>query len=288
LIFPLWRVPVAQAVSLMHPRDGRPVFLFPWEGVCLVGTTDVDHRADLQAEAAITGAEVSYLMEALAFQFPALNLQLSDIMATYAGVRPVIDTGKADPSKEGRDHAVWMENGLLTVTGGKLTTYRLIALDALKQIAVLLPDLRLDVRSDSKIKQTLNPMPLLHPALGYAQRRRLTGHYGRAAPVLAGIAREGELELIPGSETLWVELRWAARCEAVVHLEDLLLRRTRLGLLLRAGGAAELPRIRAICQPELGWDDAQWEREEATYLALWETHYSLPPPEQIPAWPQHR
>ena len=74
-----------------------------------------------------------------------------------------------------------------------------------------------------------------------------------------------------------MELRWAARHEAVVHLQDLLLRRTRLGLLLRSGGVNHLPRIRAICQGELGWDDARWDSEQAAYFALWQQHYSPMP-----------
>jgi glycerol-3-phosphate dehydrogenase len=62
----------------------------------------------------------------------------------------------------------------------------------------------------------------------------------------------------------------------VLHLDDLLLRRTRLGLLLAEGGRAELPRIRALCQPRLGWSDARWQQEEGDYLALWQRCYSLP------------
>jgi len=84
------------------------------------------------------------------------------------------------------------------------------------------------------------------------------------------------LQAIPGTDTLWVELRWAARNEHVVHLQDLLLRRTRLGLLLRGGGTDLLPKIRIICQSELGWSDAQWQAQEAAYLQLWHSHYSLP------------
>ncbi|MBX3060455.1 MAG: hypothetical protein KF770_28685, partial [Anaerolineae bacterium] len=74
------------------------------------------------------------------------------------------------------------------------------------------------------------------------------------------------------------------RAEGVQHLEDLLLRRLRLGLLLPEGGRAHLPRIRAICQAELGWDDGRWQDEEAAYLALWQHCYSLPPLETIPDW----
>ncbi|WP_317201288.1 glycerol-3-phosphate dehydrogenase/oxidase [Janthinobacterium sp.] len=284
LVLPAWRLPLAQAVSLMHPSDGRPVFAYPWEGVTLVGTTDIDHRADMKLEAAITRAEVDYLMLALRVQFPQLELGEADVIATYAGVRPVIDSGAADPSKEGREHALWLEDGLLTVTGGKLTTFRVIALDALKRAAPLLPGWR----------DSLLPLPIFRPvpplpgrALNEAQKRRLLGRYGAQAALLLAAAGPGELASIAGTETLWAQLRWAARCEAVQRLEDLLLRRTRIGLQLRGGGLDILPRVRAICQPELGWDDARWDAEQAAYLALWQSHYSLPAPDAGAAGDRH-
>jgi glycerol-3-phosphate dehydrogenase len=275
LVLPAWRLPVAQAVSLMHPKDGRPVFVFPWEGATLVGTTDIDHTGDLQQEATITPAEADYLMDALQFQFPQLQLTPHDVIATYAGVRPVVDTGKADPSKEGRDHAVWMEQGLLTVTGGKLTTFRLIALDALRHVASRLPHGQ-EPLPDGPLLASAAALPL-HWGLSTHQRQRLQGHYGPQAQNVVGAAQNGELKTISGTETLWVELRWAARHEAVVHLQDLMLRRTRLGLLLRGGGVDLLPRICAICRSELGWDDARWDAEQAAYLTLWQQHYSPTP-----------
>ena len=276
LIFPAWRLPVAQAISLMHPVDGRPVFAYPWEGATLVGTTDVDHSEDLRNEAVITHDEVRYLMAALEFQFPQLRLNLQDVIATYAGVRPVIDSGIADPSKEGRDHAVWLEQGLLTVTGGKLTTFRLIALDALKHVMPLLPTWQTSLCATPLFK----PVQALafDKRLSTQQAQRLLGHYGQYSAAVLATAQQGELENITGTETMWVELRWGAQNEAVVHLEDLLLRRTRLGLLLRGGGVDFLPRIRAICQTELGWSNAQWDIEQAAYLRLWQKHYSLPVP----------
>ncbi len=274
LILPAWRLPLAQAVSFMHPGDGRPVFAYPWEGVTLVGTTDVDHRADLQQEAVIDAEEVEYLMAALAYQFPQAGLTYDDIISSYAGVRPVIDSGKSDPSKEGRDHAVWMEHGLLTVTGGKLTTFRLIALDALEQAAPYLPG---PARSwqPSAIFTAGVDLPL-DRRLNALQRARLQGRYGTLAQAVVSSAQEHELETMDGTETLWVELRWAARCEAVLHLEDLLLRRTRVGLLLRGGALDALPRIRAICQAELQWDDARWDLEQVAYFDLWQKHYAPP------------
>jgi len=274
LVLPAWRLPLAQAISLMHPSDGRPVFAYPWEGVTLVGTTDVDHAEDLSREAVITRAECDYLMAALRVQFPQLQLGDDDIIATYAGVRPVIDSGKVDPSKAARDHVIWLEDGLLTVTGGKLTTFRVIALDALKLAATRLPELQ----------DQLTPLPVFGaslplrytPGLPPGQALRLQGRYGASAQALVDAAQEGELANIPGTETIWAQLRWAARHEDVCRLEDLLLRRTRIGIQLRGGGVGVLPRIRAICQPELGWSDEQWAAEQEAYLALWATHYNLP------------
>jgi glycerol-3-phosphate dehydrogenase len=282
LIFPNWRLPVAQAISFLHPIDQRPVMIFPWEGITLVGTTDVDHRQSLDEEPCISAEEVAYLMTAVTAQFPSLDLDLDDIIAAFAGVRPVIGSGKEDPSAESRDHVVWAEQGLLTVTGGKLTTFRLIALDALEAARHLLPDLP---EVDHKLP-ALDAVDVALPdsSLSEAARRRLLGRYGAAAPALVAAAGPDELAAIPGSQTLWAELRWAARAEAVVHLEDLLLRRTRLGLLLPQGGAAHLPRIRAICQGELGWDDDRWAAEEAAYRALVRACYSIPEQDLIPDW----
>jgi glycerol-3-phosphate dehydrogenase len=283
LIFPAWRLPVAQAVSFLHPVDRRPVFIFPWEGITLVGTTDVDHDQPLDKEPRISPDEVAYLMAAVDAQFPSLHLKLEDVISTFSGVRPIISTGQADPSKESRDHVVWNEAGLLTVTGGKLTTFRLIALDALKGVRSRLPGL---AELDDKVP-VLNPVDVALPVenhLDEAMRHRLLGRYAADAPALVSAARPGELEPICDTQTLWAELRWAARAEAVIHLDDLILRRVRLGHLLPRGGESLLPEIRAICQPELGWDDARWEAEEAAYLDLWRCCYSLPDREAIPDW----
>jgi glycerol-3-phosphate dehydrogenase len=281
LLFPFWRLPVAQAVGLMHPADGRPVFFFPWEGATLVGTTDLDHD-DPDGEPRISPQEVAYLMAALHCQFPGLALDLDDILSTYAGVRPVVASGQADPSKEGRDHVCWLEDGLLTVTGGKLTTFRVIALDALNHAARALGRTLPSVSSDAPL---FAPPAALDPGIPADARARLTGRYGTLATQVAATAQAAsDWERVPGSDTRWLELRWAAGHEDVAHLDDLLLRRTRLGLLAPQGAAAHLPRIRALCQAELGWDDARWQAEETSYRELIASHYALPPRDSIPDW----
>jgi len=275
LVLPAWRLPLAQAVSLLHPADSRPVFAFPWEGVTLVGTTDVDHEEGVDAEARITRPEFDYLMAALHAQFPQLELVDADVVATFAGVRPVIDGGtQGAPSSEKRDHFVWSEPGLVSVTGGKLTTFRSIALDVLRHVSQQLPGWQL--RSERGPVFARVSVPARHDVPATVLRR-LAGRHGAHAKALLLAAQEGELECIPGTQTLWAELRWAARSEQVYQLDDLLLRRTRLGLQLPKGGAEQMARIRAICQGELAWPDADWEAQERRYLAAWRKQYGIPP-----------
>ena len=276
IIFPLWRIPVAEAISFAHPVDQRPLFLFPWEGSTLFGTTDVDHGQPLDEEPRMSGAEADYLMAALTARLPDLDLRLEDATSSFAGVRPVVGTGKADPSKESRDHVVWDEGGLVTVTGGKLTTFGIIARDAFRSIRSRLPGHVGRVERRPMFDPAGAPAVAPGVALDEALVARLVGRYGAATGELLAAAGPGELEPVPGTPTLWAELRWAARAERVVHLEDLLLRRTRLGLLAEQGGLGHLARIREVCGPELGWDDARWASETAAYEALWRSDYSLP------------
>lgn len=271
LIFPQARFPLRAAVAFPHPEDRRPVFAFPWEGVTLVGTTDLDHAGDLGQEPRISRAEVAYLMAMLDDRFPTLGLGPNDLIATYAGVRPVISSGlHVSPSQESRDHLVQETPGLLTVTGGKLTTFDVIARDVLARLRPYFP-----ARPPMPRRPLFRPAPAL-VGLSAPLQARLGGRYGAEAAELLHEARAAELSPVPGSQTLWAELRWALRHEAVVHLDDLLLRRVRLGLLLPEGACALLPQVKALCQAELGWDDATWTEEESRYRALHERHYGIP------------
>lgn len=269
LTFKADRLPLPEAVSLLHPRDHRAVFAIPWEGVSIFGTTDVDHGA-LDDEPAISQAETEYLLEAVQRAFPGAEITERDIISTWSGVRPVIDTGKSDPSKESREHAIWKEDGLLTITGGKLTTFAVMARDALAAAEEDLGEL-----GDRTRVLEANPPEIAWPtSLSETDRVRLLGRFG---PEIAAIVADAKgCRHIDGSIALWSELRHAAREEGCVTLSDLLLRRVRLGLLLPNGGLDHVGEIRRIAQPELGWDDAKWEREEASYRKTWKKAYALP------------
>ena len=274
LLLPAWRLPLAHAVTFLHERDGRPVFVFPWEGATVIGTTDLDHRDGLDREARISGEEVDYLLAACAQQFPQAQIGRDDVRSTWAGVRPVLGGGVpgTKPSDEKREHALCCEPGCVTLVGGKLTTFRLLARDVLRACAPML-DKAPDEPPGALFRA---PAPLELPGLSPRQQRRLAGRYGRELPTLAQLLGELGSEAVGATDTLWVELAFAAGHELVLHLDDLLLRRTRLGLLLANGAAAELPRIRAVCQSRLGWDDARWDEEQRRYLQLWRRCHSLP------------
>jgi glycerol-3-phosphate dehydrogenase len=273
LLLPAWRLPLARAVAFLHPIDQRPVFAYPWQGCTLVGTTDLDH-ADLATEPAISNTELNYLLDALNGHFPALSANAGDVISTWAGVRPVIDSGKElAPSQESRDHLVLNEHGLISVTGGKLTTFRRIAQDTLKHAASRLPNLRA-ASDDSIIPRA--PAPSALQRLPSQLHARLCGRYGARLGALLDGTGDAELALIPGTSTLHAELRWAARHEQVIHLDDLLLRRTRLGLTQRNGAAALLSTLQAMLSEELGWNDKRWQQEVSDYQALIKRCYSLP------------
>ncbi|HMN73502.1 MAG TPA: glycerol-3-phosphate dehydrogenase/oxidase [Rhodoblastus sp.] len=276
LMFAADRFPLANAVGF-YAEDGRPVFAVPWEGAVLVGTTDIDHRGDLDIEPSIARAEVDYLMRAVRTAFPALDLVEEDIVSTWAGVRPVVASGAhVDPSKEARDHLIVEEGGLLTVTGGKLTTFRATAVAALRAAAARAPALAGAGEAERILQQparrTTDALAGLPPAIA----RRWLARYGDEAALIPTAARPGETETIGATPTTWAELRWAFRAEDVVHLDDAMLRRTRLGLLLRDGGAAILPRVGEIAREEMRWDDARWRVEEERYRALIARCYSVP------------
>jgi glycerol-3-phosphate dehydrogenase len=273
LFFSFERFPVYQAVAFSHPDDGRPVFVFPWEGVTLVGTTDVDHDRSLSSEPSVSQEEADYLLRAVQSIFPELDLRKADVISTQAGVRPVISSGKKDPSEESREHAVWLENGLLTVTGGKLTTFRMIALDALREAHKANKKIP-EPPGDVEVFELVEPGSI-RARVDASRVRFLKGRYGRDASSIISDS-PGHLETIEDSPYIWSELAWSAKHEAVHHLDDLLLRRLRLGIVRKDGGSGLLPRVKSIVQGQLGWDEDRWASEVERFLRIRGTAHGLP------------
>lgn len=273
IILPNWRLPVATCVSVRHPVDKRPVQIYPWLNTTMVGTTDVEHTESLSKEARISQQEFDYLMETVDNQFPDAKITEQDVISTFAGIRPVVSRGGAiDPSKEKREHSINHVPGLVTVAGGKLTTFDVIAEDVLtllnKETGITKPDFS---------------TPVFEP-IGNSQATNLPQHisdqafacFGNLAQEFISQAKSENLTQVAYTRHLWAELVWAAKYEQIVHLDDLLLRRTRLGNLLFEGGKQYLAQIRELCQQALNWDDEKWQQEASRYQQIWQQHYSLP------------
>ncbi|MBQ0831949.1 glycerol-3-phosphate dehydrogenase/oxidase [Marinobacter sp.] len=282
LVIPWKKLPVSCSVSLLHPDDKRPVFAFPWAGTTVLGTTDLDHNESLDSEPRIADEELDYLLKISNRLFPGTSISRTDVLSTWAGVRPVVTAeqkvaGTKAPSKESREHEFREDKGLISIAGGKLTTFRLIAREALAR--GLGGEELLRPENDPVFRPSASLQKPNH--ISHQNWQRLTGFYGSdlGSVLQAGPAQvvscASDLGSVPG-ELLWAEVVWACKQEDVNHLDDLMLRRTRLGLILPEGGRAILANVRQHCQSALSWDDEQWRSEEARYLALWAYAYSLP------------
>jgi glycerol-3-phosphate dehydrogenase len=238
LVFPHARLPLTEAVSWFHPRDRRGVFVTPWQGATLLGTTDLDHADDLW-EPAITRAEVDYLLEGLTSVLPGAGLGTADALSAFSGVRPVVAQGSGKPSSASRESALWQEPGLVGVTGGKLTTFRVTARQVLSAVQAQLPALRL----------APDAAPLFD-ADAVAQ-----DDAGAAPTVQQVSARAGE---------------------CVRHLDDLLLRRTRAGLVLPEFGEAMVEPALAACRAQYGWDETRCRQEADDYRRRMQHQHRVP------------
>jgi glycerol-3-phosphate dehydrogenase len=248
---------------------GRTVFVLPWLGRTLVGTTDNDYEGSL--EHVPPGAEdIAYLLDALN-RFFGTELTLSDLTGAYAGVRPLISTGDLKKSVDISRKAELYEtsSGLVTITGGKLTTWRRMAKMAVDRVVE---------REGREAPCRTHEIPLGQPEHPEAlpqlegvddeSRVHLAARYGHAAQFVLRLA-EAEPELArritPALPDLLAEASFAAAYEQALTVGDVLLRRTRLGLLdaptLAAPGAEAPPAVARAMAEQLGWDEARIRRE---------------------------
>ncbi|MCW7753698.1 glycerol-3-phosphate dehydrogenase/oxidase [Desulfobotulus sp. H1] len=269
LVFPASLLPLRTAVSFLHPEDHRPVFLLPWEGVLLLGTTDRDAHASDMHTPRIRSEEISYLLTAVQRVFPGIAFHRDSILSTFSGIRPVLSMDRdRSPSDESREHITWQSPGLISVTGGKLTTFRKLARDTLKlacrQKKMKLPDFRTPVVNT----RHLPCPPLLNPACW----QRLCGRYGEDI-LKINFRNQSMVQPITGTHHIRAEILLAAADSSVRHLDDLLLRRLRLGILLKNGAMGLIPEIRELASSELGWSDDKWNNEIIRYGAIWQKEH---------------
>lgn len=266
------------AVVLPATADGRVAFAVSWGDNVLLGTTDTPYDGDPAAVQPEPEDVAALLGDAN--RFLSVQLRRSDVISAFAGLRPLVASNAATTATTSREHAVVVtRSGLVTVSGGKLTTYRRMARDCVDAALQAVPG-------------PWGPSPtarvLLQGAAGLVARTvetqriareldvptpiimHLLDTYGADAPgVLALIAEQAELgqSLVPGLPYLRAEVVYGARREGAQTLEDVFRRRTRVALEDRAGGSAAAADAADLLGGELDWDAATRERELNDYLS---------------------
>lgn len=253
------------AIVLTAVRDARILFVIPWEDHTLVGTTDTDY-AGSPDEVAADSSDVDYLLETANHYFPRADLRERDVLATFAGLRPLIgsEPGEA-PSEVSREESLFESaSGLISLGGGKLTTYRRVAVKVVDRVARALRA-RFGAAFAEHSGTDLLPLPGAEPAgpeSGGTLAARLYARYGtRAREVVDSAGRRPELAepLVDGLPYVRAEAVLAARSEMAVRVEDVLRRRMPIALERGDGGGEAAETVAALMAEELGWSEDQKE-----------------------------
>jgi glycerol-3-phosphate dehydrogenase len=262
-----------RAGAIAPAGGGRSVFVLPWLGRTLIGTTDNDFDGDIE-HVRPSEADVAYLLDACNAFF-GTSLGPADAAGAYAGVRPLIASGDPKKSVDISRKAELYEtsSGMITITGGKLTTWRRMAKLAVDRIVERegreAPCRTHEIPLGLAVEAGALPRVEGVPEEAYAQ---LAGRYGYAArDVLTLAAERGELAqpVLPGLPDLLGEAVFAVRREQAHTVGDVLLRRTRIGLTgaraLCAPGEEAIERVAAVLGAEQGWDPLRVAAEAAAF-----------------------
>jgi len=264
--------------ALILPTEKSVLFVLPWGEQWIIGTTDTDWRFDLDHPAA-SRSDVEYLLTHVnsVLREP---LTFDDIIAVYVGLRPLLGGTAEETARMSRNHAVRRSvPGLVSVAGGKYTTYRLMARDAVDAAALELP-FSVDASRTAELP-LLGAVGLAgaeyrlsrHPgtaALSPEQLHHLLARYGTlASEVLDLLVAEPDLaEPLVGAGTyLAAEVRYAATHEGALHVDDVLTRRTHIAFEVYDRGLLAVEGVARLMAPVLAWDDATMDREIAHYRA---------------------
>jgi glycerol-3-phosphate dehydrogenase len=255
------------AIMVPHTSDGRVMFAIPWHGHTLVGTTDTP-IPEATLEPVAMDQEIEFILDTAA-QYLAHPPLREDVLSVFVGIRPLVKSGdSSNTSALSRDHTIHIDHsGVLTIAGGKWTTYRNMAEDCVNQAATLA---RL---ADSPcITRTLH----IHGFHNHPAKFGHLGVYGSDAISIQNLMREQpELaaQLHPDLPYVAAEVVWAVRVEMARKLEDVLARRLRALFLNSRAAVSMANRVARIMAAELGWDAARESAETAAFLEMADSYF---------------
>ncbi len=262
LMLPGSFLPGKTAILVPNTRDGRVIFLIPWHDCVMVGTTDTPID-EIAVEPRAQSQEIDFLLE-YAAQYLDHDPTREDVLSVFAGIRPLVGSSEDENTANlSRDHSIMISHsGLMTVAGGKWTTYRKMAEDSIDQAQIL---------AELDFKPCVTEKLQIHGYHHHAGEFGDLAWYGADANNIQTIMTENPAnrEIIhPALPTVNAEVIWAARKEMARTVEDFLARRTR-SLLLNARASIEMaPQVAELIATELGHDSAWQESQLNAYKDL--------------------
>jgi glycerol-3-phosphate dehydrogenase len=283
------RIPATAGLTIRVP--GKVVFFIPWPDHWLIGTTDAPYQGPPDR----VSASAQVVDELLVTVNATLDVGLTrhDVTGTYAGLRPLIAPSAGSTVKASREHRITAEpNGVVRVSGGKYTTYRVMARDAIDaalgmSTATRRPSLTADMpvvgAADTNARARIITELTTYSAIGAVHPEaaaRLAGRHGTEAPAVAAMGEALDLlrPLVPGRPFLEAEVAWAVRHELALSVDDVLSRRIRLSPELGDARQAAAGRVAGIMASELGWSQDECERQRDAYLESAAREYAVPAP----------
>jgi glycerol-3-phosphate dehydrogenase len=278
------RVGNEAAITLTSPIDGRVMFVLPWGEFSYIGTTDTD-TAERPEDVRTTPEDVLYLLRSANAAFPNAHLSERDVLATWAGLRPLIAPASAvGASHISREHVIVKgPGGLITIAGGKLTTYRVMAAQVVDQVVDQLRTLDGRPRPPRPLTSEaplpggeahdLGPLGDAGRELGLFEETvdHILRSYGSEAPAVFNLVREQRdraAPLSPGHPAIEAEVLHVTRRELAQRVEDVLIRRIHLFYEAPDHGLAAVGRTAELMAHELGWDVARLHAEIGNYQDL--------------------
>ena len=272
IVLPRRFLPGDTAIMVPHTRDGRVMFAVPWHGHAIVGTTDTAIATASPDPRPLEG-EVDFILET-ASGYLEENPTRADILSVFTGIRPLVKAdGAGSTAALSRDHTIQVSaSGLLTITGGKWTTYRNMAQDAVDHALVL---------AHLEDRPCVTRELRLHGWHEHAREHGELHVYGADAPALLQLAASDPAlgrPLRPELPVIGAQIVWAARHEMARTVEDVLARRTRALFLNAAAALAMAPEVARLLAAELGRDEGWQAAQLAEFRVIANTFLPEPQP----------
>lgn len=276
LVFSKQRLPVNNAMIVESVSDPRNLYLVPWQNYVLVGTTDNRYNQD-KDHIEIQIADVRYLLDSINYHFPDARLTFRDIHSCYAGIRPLVGSNQdKDESKMSRDYQILVDQrGLLSISGGKLTTNRSMAKQVVDKATALFFRKRklkkcstITAISGGEVGKLTSQQVAAATWLTDSVKQILLERYGSNCMLLFAIAKRSEKKcryIADDIKYIWAEIDYFVEYEFAERVADIMLRRTALFLFAANNGCHVVEKIAAYMGKLKGWNEQHIAQEVKNY-----------------------